>query len=484
MRPKLPEIAGLVILLVITGYQLFIPHVIGVSDNGDFARLFHPAGLEQIPTDHSDKYFDYFNVKYRIVARPLEPAQYESSAIFFVRAARWLNIRLLDKGVFDIRVLGAVYLSCFLFGSYLVLVSMRQLKPWCRVTASAVFLFFYSDPPYVAMFNSFYAEAAALVCVVVIAGCSLILISRQSRSWAAMAGYFVACAVLVTAKPMYVPAAVAFAAFGVYLSRYLIVKGRYWLSGALACGLLAVATWYFEQTPEWLKFNVRYIGVFTTTLLYSPTPGKDLEEMELNPEWARYSGSTPYQPDSPALTDPAFRAEFLHRVRPLTVTRFLLTHPARFYKAASNAAGMILTTRPRYAGYYEKVTGKPPLTQPVAIWSSVRASIFPASVWLLIAFFGTGAGAAVLAFWRRLPDPWTGLLALYSMFAAFAATIFFVPVLTMGAIDPRYSVSFTSAFDIDLIIILVGAVYSRAIYRQLVSSRDPVKSAGEAAVTI
>ncbi|HLG14850.1 MAG TPA: hypothetical protein VJH03_10165 [Blastocatellia bacterium] len=459
MKPRRFELAVLLLFSVIIGYQLFVPPLLGMADNGDFARLFRQSGLLAMPAEYDGKFFRYFNSRYVIVARP-GPGGYKSSSVLPVRAARWFNIHFIDNQVFDVRVLGALHLAAFLFGVYLILMSSRKLPMRWRIPLAALLLLMFTDPVYAAYFNSFYSEATGLVCLVMIAGCSVVLIAGESRRAILLVGYFIAVAILVTAKPMYTPFALIFGPLGVYLSKLISLKHRYWLSGILACALLPLAAAYYIQTPNWLRQNVNYIAIFTVLLKDSPTAEQDLRDLELDPEWIRYAGTTPYQKDSPASNDAGFRAEFTDRVGTLTVPKFLLTHPARFYSVASQAARKSLTTRSPY-GYYEASSGKPPYAKPRAPWSDARSWLFPASIWLLVVYFSTGAVALGLGILRKLSDIQRGLLLLYSVLVAFGAIGFFVPVLTMASIEDRYSTTFASAFDMSVLLVIGGLLGCR-----------------------
>jgi len=456
MRPRRFEIAVLVLFLAIISYQLFVPPLIGLADNGDFARLVHPAGLREIPTTYSDKYFQYFNSRYSIAPWPEGVPGYKSSSLLFVGLARFLNMTLIAAAVFDVRVLGAVYLLCFLFGMYLILVSSRRLKPRWRIALAAVLLLMFTDPAYTAYFNSFYSEPTALVCLLLIIGCSLLLIAGQTASWIALTGYFIAAATLITAKPMYVPFTLLFVPYGLYLSRLVAMKSRDWLSGVMACALLLLAIWYHAHTPGWVRSNAHYIAVFTVLLKESSAPEHDARELGLKAEWLRYAGTTPYQRGSPA-ADARFTAEFTGHVSLLTIPKFFLRHPGRFYELVSRSAKHVSTVRLAYVGYYEKKAGKTPRAQPPGLWSDARKWFLPGSIWFLGVFFGSGPVALVMGIRKHLGEPQRGLLLLYGLLTAFSAIVFFVPALTTAAFDERYSITFASAFDVALIL-AVGAL--------------------------
>ena len=462
----------LALFAIVIGYQLFVEPLLGIADNGDFPRLLQPARLVEQTIEYNDRYFHYFNSRYSIAPWQGGLPAYKSSSILFADLARVLNVAFVDDAVFDVRVLAAVYLLCFLAGIHLILVSSRSLSSRWRMALAAGLLVMFTDPAYTAYFNSFYSEPTVLVCLVLMVGCSLLLVTGQTSSWMALAGYVLAAAVLITAKPMFVACALVVAPHGLYLSRLTAVKSRSWLSGGLACGLLLLAAWYYTQTPERLRASTHYIAVFSVLLRQSSAPERDGRELGLKPEWIRYAGTGPYSASSPAL-DSAFHAEFIGRVNTLTVPKFFLRHPGHFHKVVSDVARKVSVTKLAYAGYYEKKTGKPPLTKPPAPWSDVRRWLMPRSIWFFLAYFCSGLLALVLGTRRHIEEPRRGLLLLYGVLTAFCAVVFFVPVLAAAAFDMRYSITFVAAFD-GTLILAVGAMgwWARARVLPFVRARS------------
>jgi hypothetical protein len=455
------ETAVLLLVLAVTSYQLLIPPLIGIADNGDFVRVLLPVGLERIPTEYFDNYFHYFNSKYRIVPPSDQVSDYKSSVVLLATPARWLNRRIIDAHLFDIRMLAGMYLVLLLTGLGLLLRWTRAVAlPWRLLMASLLVLMF-TDPPYSAFFNSFYSEAIAIVCLVLICGCALVVTAASERAaWPALTAYFLVAGLLVSGKPSYALFGLLLAPFGVYLAGRTAVVRRYAVASAFAVALLVLSAWSFTLTPAWLKLNANYIGLFTSALARSPTPAEDLRDLGLNPDWVRFVGSTPYDKDSPAL-DSSFRLEFAERVGSFTVPGYYLRRPARLYATAAGIATTILTTLPHYAGYYEKHTGKPPYAKPLAVWSAIRSRVFPASIWLVLIYCGSGAVAFVLAVRRRCPSRLRDYLLLHAVLAGIAALVFVIPVLTLGTLDTRYSSTFTAAFDLSLIVILGAAAQWR-----------------------
>ena len=467
------EAIVLLLFAAITSYQLLIPPLIGIADNGDFIRVLLPVGLERIPTAYDDNYFHHFNSKYRIVAPPDTASDYKSSVVLLATPARWLNRQFIDSHLFDIRVLACIYLVIALAGLYLLLRWTRGFTlPW-RASIAALLVLVFTDPPYTAYFNSFYSEAAAIAFLMAACGCALAVMTAGERAaWAALTGYFLFAGLLVSAKPFYALFGLLLAPFGVYLAGRTRLVRRYAIGSALAGALLILSVWSYSLTPDWLRLNANYIGLFTSALARSPTPVEDLKELGLNPDWVQFVGSTPYEKNSPAVTDSGFRLEFADRVGSFTVPGYYLRRPARLYGTAAGVAQSILTTRPHYAGYYEKRTGKPPFAKPFSLWSDIRSFVFPASIWLVLIYCGSGAIALLLAVRGRCPQTRRDFLLLHGLLAGIAALVFIVPVLTLGTLDTRYSSTFTVAFDFSLVL-AVGAL---ARWRRSASPVSPVES--------
>jgi len=310
----------------------------------------------------------------------------------------------------------------------------------------------FTDVAYSAYFNSFYSEPTALIALPLIVGSAVLLIYRRKAAPVMLTLYFVFATIMVTAKPMYVPYAAIFIPFGIYLARLGGFRFRYVLAGALSCGLLALGVWYQSFTPEWLRMKAGYIAIFGTLLPDSHDPATDAAALNLKPEWLRYVGSTPYDADSPAVTDKTFYKDFTQRVQSTTIPKFLVTHPAELYKVAAEIAPQMVITEPDYAGYYEESSGRPAHSKPTAPWSIIRAHMFPAKLWLLVLYFVSGLVALLTASRRNISEHSRALLLLYTLLVAFAAITYAVPLFVMASIDTRYSAPFVQAFDLSLIL--------------------------------
>ena len=112
-----------------------------------------------------------------------------------------------------------------------------------------------------------------------------------------------------------------------------------------------------------------------------------------------------------------------------------------------------------YLGYYEKASGRPPLSPPSALWSRIRDFIFPKSVWTLFTFLGLGIASIVLGIIRATTQTSRDMSVFCGFLMAIAMSQFFVLILTIGENDlRRYLILFNLAFDLSLILLAVATV--------------------------
>jgi hypothetical protein len=447
----------LAIFAAIITYQIFIPPLIGIADSGDFERIIPYRGLAHVSDEFGDKYFSHFNSNYRIITKFGAPDYYYTSTSLFINLARGLSITAGSDRLFDIRILSAIYAPMLILGVWFILIATRPFGIAIRTILSSMLVIIFADAGYIAYFNSFYSEGTALATLMIAIGSGLILIYRRSSSPSLLAGYFLASAIAITSKPMYVILVPALAAFGVYLSKYLRLSWRYWLSGGLAVALCCLAAWYYSLSPQILKIHSAYVAIFMDLLPNSSTPQQDLADLGLNPNYALFTGTTPYQSDSP-LNNPDVEAD-LANIGPLSLPIFYLTHPERLYNLLSRCARHILSTRVRRLGYYEAYTGMPPKSQAFGVWSIVRENLFANNLPFLCAFFLSGA-AAIVFLRRDSSVERRPLYLLYLLFIYIAGTQFLVSVMVGGgeADLEKHLFMFNLAFDACFILAAMGAV--------------------------
>jgi len=457
MKPALFEVVVLVLIACACIYQDFVPPLVGLADSGDFERVLPEIGLAHAKTAYDDKYFRFFNHEYTIISRTPSPDQYLTSSILVIRTARWVSIMSGRHVYFDIRVLAAIRLILMLFGIWLILIAARSLRPALRIVLAGLLILLFTDVGYVAYFNSFYSEPAALCFLLIAIGSALNLIGRRSSSPFLLAGYFLSVAVVETSKPQYVPLVPLFALFGLYLANFLKMPRRFWFAAGMALALCGLTGWYYTKTPNLLRAQVAYLGIFSDLLPNSATPGEDLAEIGLNPEWAAFSGTTPYQEES-LLNTSEGQAYFTKNITSYTLVRFYATHPKRLFLLCKRCVSHVFTDRIARLGYYEAETGLPPLTQGHGLWSTIRETLFPRSLIFIGMFIASGVPVLVLAR-RSKSETMRSMYLLYVLLVLIALVQFSVASLAQGEMDlAKHLFMFNLAFDVCLILAVLRIV--------------------------
>ena len=171
--------------------------------------------------------------------------------------------------------------------------------------------------------------------------------------------------------------------------------------GAVCVGLLVLLGVGYQnpQTPD-LGRNNRYNAVFVELLGHSPNPARDLVDLGLSPELARYAGRPIYVPGN-ATRDPHF-AGFFTTVTEVKLAAFHLTHPGRAVALAHRGATASMYLRPTGVspplGNQTIDSGAPPYytackamtrggAQPVALLLLVSSAV----ILMAVALLGEGA---------------------------------------------------------------------------------------------
>src|SRR5262249_55939570 len=147
-------------------------------------------------------------------------------------------------------------------GLWLILASARASSASVKVVLAALLIIVFSDVGYTAYFNSLYSEPTAMVFFLIALGSALVLVTKQSVSARRLLLYFVATAVLITSKPMYVPLAPGLLTIGVYLSGRIHHRRRYWLGAGLGVCLCLVCAGYYYRISTSVSTSLMMTSVY------------------------------------------------------------------------------------------------------------------------------------------------------------------------------------------------------------------------------
>jgi len=361
-------IAGLLV------FQLLIPPIVGLADNGDYPRVLGPVGLESTAEGYAERYGSYVNRRYRTVPRTGKYFMY-SSELMLAETAVQFDRLITDDDELDLVVLGAVHLTCYLFGIYLILLATQTFSLPGRVVTGFAVLSVGTDVAYVAVLNSFYQEAAGLVFLTILIGISLVAIRAERPSRWHLSTFFVCAALFVGAKAQYYLLVLPLLVSPLFLLRRPDLKTSRSLVIALAVALLLFAGFLFAHLPSTLYAVNLWHTLFMNILVDSNSPERDLEEFGLDPDLTRFVGVGAFVPGVP-----------LHEVTAQfglsDVGRFYFQHPERFLEIGSRVAESTFVHRDPDYGNYTRAAGKPPrtLSRSVFGWSELEKRLFPRSL--------------------------------------------------------------------------------------------------------
>lgn len=403
-------------------WQLFIPPVIGLSDQGDFGRMIGRFGYG--PADRSTPLSAGF-VQGKYVrdpsARILALEQFGPEYLF-VSSAVALNKIVSRDGTLDIRVMGFTHVIAFLAAFAWLL---RATVPVVWIAAAIAF----TDVGYAAYWNSFYTEPATCIFLLLLVAESAAIL-RQGVSRLALARWCVWAALLVWAKSSNYPLAVLLFPFAIRLGWTGQRTRALGIVGAIAIGAIAILT--MATRPQPMQQATTYNAIFMGILPESATPAADLERIGLDPSLASFSGTGAWTPRT-AFPDLVNQRVLRERVTGASIVKFYLTHPSRIWRRAMALGPVAFSLRPEWCGNYEKSAGRAPgaRSESFILWSMIHARVLaPVGGALLVAlaisslaifsrrlrgaFFGLAAGCAVVAFLTAsLGDAWDNVKHMY-----------------------------------------------------------------------
>ena len=364
-------------------YQLWIPPITGIADNGDFARLFAPFGLEHASPQPADRYFDYVAVRYRQVRPPdlwAAFASFRSSETIPIALALALNTLASKTGEFDIRLMGTVHACLFL----LLILLFEPLLPanprWLRWLLSAAALFVFADVAYVSYFNTFYSEPAVFLSLLGLIGFFLHALRAAVPPRWVIAG-LVACACLfVTSKSQIAISAPLVAA----LVWFVLRKSgpvRYAAPGAVV--VLALCSLWFYPT-QYRKVNL-FMTVFGGVVPESGDPKNDLAALGLEPSMVSYQNTAVWSPEV-NIEGPYLEEHLFQRTSYARVVWFYVTRPSRMAALISRGIQESFHLNSKVFGQLEKFPGVEPKqkNRAFAIWSGLREWLQPFWPWVAI----------------------------------------------------------------------------------------------------
>lgn len=376
-------------------YQLAIPPIIGVADNGDWSKITNAAGLKQIPLDTSE-HTRYFTPKLAYGEpgwRGWRPRYWVSGRVF-ARIAAPLGRLVSRDGLFDMRVIGFLHALTLLVALGLVMAGTHSLLAIPRRLTAVLLVFVFTDVGYIAFLNTFYAQAESLIFLIMTAGFFALALTAQRFQRLIFLGFVISAIAFATSKPQEAPQVLILSALAMALARFLRLERPLRMGVAAALLMLIMSAGSYLGASTVLKVPNLFNVVFFDVLRYSPDPMADMAALNLPPDWFGYVGKHAFVKDTPLAID-GFQQELLKRVGFSKLLAFYLTRPSRLWAHLSRRATSAFTLInnqshfSRESGIREGTHGR------LRFWSDFKKRVVPGSVWTLIAIFIVHLGAAV-----------------------------------------------------------------------------------------
>jgi hypothetical protein len=453
-------------------YQIAIPPIVGVFDNGDFFHVMAPAGFRHVSEKTEDMNV-FVNSKFLFEKPGLLKTHYISSELLIARVARVIGPILSKDGFFDIRVLGLMHAALLFLGIALIISAHSKLRRPSRRVLVLLLVWIFTDVGYVSFFNSFYTQTASPLFLVLTAGFFALLVSNDDKKWTYFAPFVFAALLFICSKPQEAPQGVLLAVIVFLAARALRTRWAKTLGVVPVAVILVFSALCYVAGPTGVKNNSLYNAVFEDLLKNSPDPAADLAELKLSNDLLKYVGTYAFIKDSPASQD-WFKAAFYEKVRHEDLLVFYMKHPSRLWALITGRAAKAFTLVTHY-GNFEKGAGFPPGTKSSAfkIWSDFKQKVLPGSPWtLMVLFFGNITAVLFLL----IRGPWSksshlGLSA-FGILNLMAVGAFLITTLGDSLDIVRHLYTFNAMTDLCLIgdaVFLIEAV-TRKIEKSILYS--------------
>ncbi len=380
-----PAVFAILILILTSGYALFIPPLIGLADNGDFERIMVPNDLNHEQQRDINDYFGYFNHDYeRLQYYNDVKGNVKSTHSIIIKAAMGLDHLFSNDTKFDIRFAAAISLAVLALSIYWLvetvekMVDGKMLKYFLALITVVIF----GDIGYTSYFNSFFGEAASYPFFLLsIAALLKFSLDREIKKRYLFI-YFIATFIFMGSKNQFAPNGIL--AFGLLASIIFFKipnkkKVLPFILGILLIGSSLVMYFVIDNTIYSIN---KYHMITRGVMLFEPDVQEVTKELGFDEQFALLS-ETIYFDKTPIIhpDDEILQEKFYSNYNLISVTFYYLTHPDAFYKIMEFGWKNSYTIRPEVLGNYERDSERAygERTNFFALWSYLKENHIPHS---------------------------------------------------------------------------------------------------------
>jgi len=383
----------------ILSYQLFVPPIVGLADQGDFTRVIGRFGYA--PEDGTAR---IAFVPPKFIWNPtarLREWEQPTSEYVFVGIAIMLNKLVSHDGKLDIVVIGVVHALAFLaaFARLLLVTKQHRISPFLWIVG----LIALTDVGYAAYWNSFYAEPASCVFFLLLAAESIAIYSSQQVSSRQIALWSLWAILWIMSKAQNAPLGVLLTLFSIRLWWWTKEQAaqRVAILGSVLIGAATLIN--ITTIPVRVQRADAYTQMFFAILPESRNPSADLRAMGLESGLVKYSGTAAWSPGS-GFQGMVESGLIGNQITHGAIARFYFEHPARIWRHAKALLPIAFSLRPEWCGNFERTAGRAPGARSTTftLWSRFHEQVLRRiGKPILILLFVSPAGAALA--WLRLP---------------------------------------------------------------------------------
>jgi hypothetical protein len=354
-------------------YQLIIPPVVGLADNGDFVKVIGMFDL------HGRDYHTYVNIDtvYQIRPEYHWVSGFVSLEMPLTQLAVWLNLVVSKDGNFDLRCIGIVHGTLFLLAVWLFFPLLAAMRRGVRWATAALALFIFCDVMYVNSLNAFYMDEPAYLFLLLTAVLYLRVIQFGRKLDAVL--LMICPFLMVSAKAQHAPLGlwVAILFFATANALKPFTRSRWYAAGA--CLVLASALMMWKAQPADYASNPLYNVTFEEILPHAKNVERTLTDLGLDDSYRFCIGKKAYSPGS-GLDDeahyPDFRKHFMQRLSFVKLAFFYARHPAVAHRTMLDSLSE--AGRQHAFGNFDSSYGYPWSAESKAFgfWSDVKRHFF------------------------------------------------------------------------------------------------------------
>lgn len=460
------EFAAAGAALFILSYLLLLRPIIGVADNGDFARIMNSTGLFYLPDDPANRYFGFVNRLYGIGYAIPFGGGYLSTELPLVLLAVFINKSVLGTAYFDIRFLAAIYILVLATAAFYIARYCRKRAGIAGLIPALLVVLIFADIGYTSYFNSLYGEPVTFVFLLLMAAMALVLATEAKPAVWVLALFCVSMLFFAGAKVQNSPAGLLAALLCVRLVK--VRKDTLWRVTAIVSAVLVIVVSFasYASVSRDIKICNKYQTVFYGILRNSPDPAGDLAELGLDPSLAVLAGTNYFMEKYPIdIKNSEFQKMLYDKVSYINVASFYLRHPGRLLQKLEYAAENGFKLKQGF-GNFEKYPGiqYKQTANIFGFWSDFKMKALPHTLPFVFAFYAAALLVLIYEYKRvgnkskeyekaglkRAGDTRRGFLIEFFGFATLMGIMQFVlPIIGDGEADlSKHLFLFNISFDV------------------------------------